>query len=187
MIVEVFPHEARRVGKAFKQIGAPPLVSLTLYGTRKHKTLPVVNGRCPALVGEIGKHTACGVYESRGWNCRGFMPGNSVCIAHRIIYGVDKVKDPGAVLFELGVSPEAVLRALDTYVGNTEEQLRVRRLYDDMLRARVVSREDHAKAVKEKDRYYRRRSRGKRAQRDIATEVHSLRAVISAECGVARD
>ena len=37
------------------------------------------NGRCAALTGEPGKHTACGIYAIRPVVCRECMPGDPEC------------------------------------------------------------------------------------------------------------
>ncbi len=44
--------------------------------------------RCSALVGEVGKHTACGIYELRPDVCRACMPGDDACLMARAAHGL---------------------------------------------------------------------------------------------------
>ena len=44
--------------------------------------------RCSALTGEIGKHTACGIYELRPDVCRACMPGGDDCLMARKAHGM---------------------------------------------------------------------------------------------------
>ena len=44
--------------------------------------------RCTALTGEIGKHTACGIYEIRPDVCRACMPGGDDCLMARKAHGM---------------------------------------------------------------------------------------------------
>lgn len=45
-------------------------------------------GRCSALTGEVGKHTACGIYELRPDVCRACMPGGDDCLMARAAHGL---------------------------------------------------------------------------------------------------
>lgn len=44
--------------------------------------------RCTALTGEVGKHTACGIYEIRPDVCRACMPGGDDCLMARKAHGM---------------------------------------------------------------------------------------------------
>lgn len=44
--------------------------------------------RCSALSGEIGKATACGIYEVRPDVCRACMPGDDDCLMARKAHGL---------------------------------------------------------------------------------------------------
>lgn len=44
--------------------------------------------RCMALVGEIGKTTACGIYDVRPDVCRACMPGGDDCRMAREAHGM---------------------------------------------------------------------------------------------------
>ena len=44
--------------------------------------------RCVALIGEVGKHTACGIYELRPDVCRACMPGGDDCLMARAAHGL---------------------------------------------------------------------------------------------------
>ncbi|QKC72269.1 MULTISPECIES: YkgJ family cysteine cluster protein [Mesorhizobium] len=44
--------------------------------------------RCSALSGEIGKSTACGIYELRPDVCRACMPGDAECLMARRAIGL---------------------------------------------------------------------------------------------------
>ena len=44
--------------------------------------------RCSALTGEVGKHTACGIYELRPDVCRACMPGGDDCLMAREAHGL---------------------------------------------------------------------------------------------------
>lgn len=45
-------------------------------------------GRCAALSGEVGKGTACGIYEIRPHVCRACMPGDGDCLIARAAHGL---------------------------------------------------------------------------------------------------
>ena len=45
-------------------------------------------GRCAALCGEVGKHTACGIYDARPHVCRACMPGDPECLMARAAHGM---------------------------------------------------------------------------------------------------
>ncbi len=45
--------------------------------------------RCSALVGEIGKSTACGIYGLRPDVCRACLPGDDACRMARARFGLD--------------------------------------------------------------------------------------------------
>ena len=45
-------------------------------------------GRCSALRGEVGKGTACTIYEIRPHVCRACMPGGGDCLMARAAYGL---------------------------------------------------------------------------------------------------
>ncbi|TGQ52072.1 YkgJ family cysteine cluster protein [Mesorhizobium sp. M1C.F.Ca.ET.193.01.1.1] len=45
-------------------------------------------GRCSALRGEVGKGTACTIYEIRPHVCRACMPGGDDCLMAREMYGL---------------------------------------------------------------------------------------------------
>ena len=44
--------------------------------------------RCSALTGEVGKRTACGIYEIRPDVCRACMPGDDDCLMARRAHGL---------------------------------------------------------------------------------------------------
>ncbi|RWN61578.1 MAG: YkgJ family cysteine cluster protein [Mesorhizobium sp.] len=44
--------------------------------------------RCSALSGEVGKSTACGIYEVRPDVCRACMPGGDDCLMARRAHGL---------------------------------------------------------------------------------------------------
>jgi Fe-S-cluster containining protein len=44
--------------------------------------------RCSALSGEVGKSTACGIYEIRPDVCRACMPGGDDCLMAREAHGL---------------------------------------------------------------------------------------------------
>ena len=44
--------------------------------------------RCSALAGEVGKHTACGIYELRPDVCRACMLGGDDCLMARAAHGL---------------------------------------------------------------------------------------------------
>lgn len=44
--------------------------------------------RCSALRGEVGKGTACGIYEIRPHVCRACMPGGDDCLMARAAHGL---------------------------------------------------------------------------------------------------
>jgi len=44
--------------------------------------------RCSALTGEVGKRTACGIYEIRPDVCRACMPGDDDCLMARKAHGL---------------------------------------------------------------------------------------------------
>lgn len=44
--------------------------------------------RCAALSGEVGKQTACGIYEIRPHVCRACMPGDDDCLMARAAHGL---------------------------------------------------------------------------------------------------
>lgn len=44
--------------------------------------------RCSALAGEVGKHTACGIYDLRPDVCRACMPGGDDCLMARAAHGL---------------------------------------------------------------------------------------------------
>ncbi|CDX27428.1 hypothetical protein MPLB_960021 [Mesorhizobium sp. ORS 3324] len=54
-------------------------------------------GRCAALHGEVGKQTACAIYEIRPHVCRACMPGGDDCLMARELYGL---------AVELPISPQ---------------------------------------------------------------------------------
>ncbi|MDX8482593.1 YkgJ family cysteine cluster protein [Mesorhizobium sp. VK24D] len=45
-------------------------------------------GRCAALRGEVGKGTACAIYDARPHVCRACMPGGDDCLMAREMYGL---------------------------------------------------------------------------------------------------
>jgi Fe-S-cluster containining protein len=47
--------------------------------------------RCSALAGEVGKSTACGIYEVRPDVCRACMPGGDDCLMARAAHGLPLV------------------------------------------------------------------------------------------------
>lgn len=47
--------------------------------------------RCSALVGTVGKATACGIYELRPDVCRACMPGGADCLMAREAHGLPVV------------------------------------------------------------------------------------------------
>ncbi|ESX35040.1 MULTISPECIES: YkgJ family cysteine cluster protein [unclassified Mesorhizobium] len=47
--------------------------------------------RCSALTGEIGKHTACGIYEIRPDVCHACMPGGDDCLMARKAHGMPTI------------------------------------------------------------------------------------------------
>lgn len=51
-------------------------------------------GRCSALGGEVGKHTACGIYDLRPHVCRACMPGGDDCLMARAAHGLPPVDLP---------------------------------------------------------------------------------------------
>lgn len=53
-------------------------------------------GRCAALRGEVGKGTACTIYEVRPHVCRACMPGGDDCLMARAAHGLP---------VELSISP----------------------------------------------------------------------------------
>lgn len=50
--------------------------------------------RCTALTGEVGKHTACGIYEIRPDVCRACMPGGDDCLMARAAHGMPLINLP---------------------------------------------------------------------------------------------
>jgi Fe-S-cluster containining protein len=44
--------------------------------------------RCSALAGDVGKSTACGIYEIRPDVCRACMPGGDDCLMARKAHGL---------------------------------------------------------------------------------------------------
>jgi hypothetical protein len=44
--------------------------------------------RCAALVGEVGRFTACGIYAVRPEVCRACMPGDAECLMARRAVGL---------------------------------------------------------------------------------------------------
>jgi Fe-S-cluster containining protein len=50
--------------------------------------------RCTALTGEVGKHTACGIYEVRPDVCRACMPGGDDCLMARKAHGMALINLP---------------------------------------------------------------------------------------------
>ena len=44
--------------------------------------------RCAALVGEVGRFTACGIYEVRPEVCRACRPGDAECLMARRAVGL---------------------------------------------------------------------------------------------------
>ncbi|CAN7440128.1 YkgJ family cysteine cluster protein [Mesorhizobium caraganae] len=50
--------------------------------------------RCTALTGEVGKHTACGIYEIRPDVCRACMPGGDDCLMARKAHGMALINLP---------------------------------------------------------------------------------------------
>lgn len=44
--------------------------------------------RCSALTGEVGKATACGIYELRPIVCRDCLPGDDACLMARARHGM---------------------------------------------------------------------------------------------------
>ncbi|PBC02451.1 hypothetical protein CK220_20225 [Mesorhizobium sp. WSM3860] len=46
------------------------------------------DGRCAALRGEVGKQTACAIYEARPHVCRACMPGGDDCLMARAARGL---------------------------------------------------------------------------------------------------
>jgi uncharacterized protein len=44
--------------------------------------------RCSALSGEVGKHTACGIYDVRPDVCRACMPSGDDCLMARKAHGL---------------------------------------------------------------------------------------------------
>jgi hypothetical protein len=49
--------------------------------------------RCVALVGEIGTHTACEIYENRPSVCRHFEAGSDKCLDARTLLALSEVED----------------------------------------------------------------------------------------------
>jgi Fe-S-cluster containining protein len=47
--------------------------------------------RCSALSGEVGKATACGIYEVRPDVCRACMPGGDDCLMARSAHGLPTI------------------------------------------------------------------------------------------------
>jgi Fe-S-cluster containining protein len=47
--------------------------------------------RCSALSGEVGKSTACGIYEVRPDVCRACMPGGDDCLMARRAHGLPTI------------------------------------------------------------------------------------------------
>ncbi|RWM24304.1 YkgJ family cysteine cluster protein [Mesorhizobium sp.] len=45
-------------------------------------------GRCAALRGEVGKGTACAIYDVRPHVCRACMPGGDDCLMARAAHGL---------------------------------------------------------------------------------------------------
>lgn len=45
--------------------------------------------RCVALLGEVGRRVACGIYAQRASTCRGVMPGDAQCRRAREALGLD--------------------------------------------------------------------------------------------------
>ena len=50
--------------------------------------------RCVCLRGEVGKHTACGIYDQRPSPCRELQPGEDKCNRARTKHGLPAL-DPG--------------------------------------------------------------------------------------------
>jgi uncharacterized protein len=50
--------------------------------------------RCSALVGEIGKATACGIYAVRPEVCRVCVPGDDCCTMARVRFGLPPLRLP---------------------------------------------------------------------------------------------
>ncbi len=50
--------------------------------------------RCSALVGEIGKATACGIYAVRPEVCRVCVPGDDCCSMARVRFGLPPLRPP---------------------------------------------------------------------------------------------
>lgn len=50
-----------------------------------------IEERCAALVGEIGKATACSIYEVRPDVCRACQPGDDACNIARRYHGLPEI------------------------------------------------------------------------------------------------
>jgi Fe-S-cluster containining protein len=50
--------------------------------------------RCHGLRGEVGVHTACGIYEQRPSPCREVQPGGDKCNRARALHGLPAIAQP---------------------------------------------------------------------------------------------
>lgn len=64
------------------------LVNSALSGMR------FIGDRCAALTGEIGKATACAIYDIRPDVCRDCLPGDDACTVARQKYGMEPLPPP---------------------------------------------------------------------------------------------
>ncbi|MET3522826.1 Fe-S-cluster containining protein [Mesorhizobium abyssinicae] len=79
--------------------------------------------RCSALSGEIGRHTACGIYELRPDVCRACMPGGDDCLMARAAHGLPLVGLPleGGDCSPTPLAPPQAARYLPRRAGAAED------------------------------------------------------------------
>lgn len=87
--VGVHASEVDRVARAMLRVTSLPLEP-DGYKDPRSKSLPIVNGRCPALQGSIGTKAVCGIYPARPEVCARFSRGGQQCLEVRAAwFGTD--------------------------------------------------------------------------------------------------
>ncbi len=56
--------------------------------------VPKRDGRCVALIGDVGTEVFCAVYEARPKTCSTFTPGSTQCEDVRAVWFADPYRDP---------------------------------------------------------------------------------------------
>lgn len=96
--VQVFPHDAARLGPARTAEYVAPAVSeipaSVGRASEPQRFMKMVDGHCVALRITDGTRFTCDIYDERPVLCRALIPGSTSCLEARAARGLEVPADP---------------------------------------------------------------------------------------------